>query len=871
MKICGSHFVLSGDFNPIAVVEVRVKDSRGKTLHINSSHPREVKMGGRTPGQLRATRVKNPLPNLEGGLPGYTSFVTLKVNFSKLRGFASRIGVTAPAPPKEVNENEMMDKAEEEDTMILSGDGDAMEDPGGQDTKIPLSSLAPTDASPASPVGAAHGALSQVAAVSSLPPPAPNGPRGRRAQVTKAAAAKSTSISRSRLHSPAHRQKRNAKSILKPGPSSSPIRKTRQTKVSATKSKTKSVTLDPEPQIQQLNSSVYRNSDEENEPPVPSSDDDPTPLNRSPPDHGHGHDHDSESEMTDIPPPGQPQRPSLKLKLSKPVVPQAGGVQSVQTPVPTSGTRTPSLKLKFATTPGASPASVPRPKKEEKAKKEEKTKKGTDTITVTPSSSSKKRKRPSNAHESDDETAKPAKPPVIRKITLKQSSQPTPAPLAPPATKLTQTFTLKTKGKAPKRPLGVGYDSELETDVADKDTNQKPTDPWLREVDPVIHEGFVLRMQPGPDCDYLQKAIQDGTAGLHPSKGGAFISLRMLDTLGRRGVLKIKDNQYATSLVDLPCIVEGMKSWDRKGWIKSVDICQMLLVLGRCSNDDQARNYALPEDVDPNTFQYAHGLTAPMKWVRKRRFARTKRARVDDIEAVERRVHQLLEADKAATSSRYQLLDHDPRLDEERYSSGLEDEDEDAEGEEDIPVTQDSYFDIRPVQNGGVVETPMYTETPVAVHAEIDQEDVDEFARMFGDDDEVPAAQTASQARNTLHIPEVGDSSFAVTSTSASPSITVAHTPASAAGATSDEDDDDDGGDEDEDLDDAEKEGDENLQQVKDRIEDMQQKIAEQTEVLKKTQNAILKKKLARKIQDLKDDVAMMKKNAGLAGDEDDD
>jgi TATA-binding protein-associated factor Taf7 len=33
--------------------------------------------------------------------------------------------------------------------------------------------------------------------------------------------------------------------------------------------------------------------------------------------------------------------------------------------------------------------------------------------------------------------------------------------------------------------------------------------------------------------------------------------------------------------VDLPCIVEGMKSWDRRGWYKSADICQMLLVLGR--------------------------------------------------------------------------------------------------------------------------------------------------------------------------------------------------------------------------------------------------------------------------------------------------
>jgi transcription initiation factor TFIID subunit 7 len=307
-----------------------------------------------------------------------------------------------------------------------------------------------------------------------------------------------------------------------------------------------------------------------------------------------------------------------------------------------------------------------------------------------------------------------------------------------------------------------------------------------------------------------------------------------------------------------------MKSWDKKGWIKSIDISQMLLVLGRCNTDEEARNYPLPPDVDPKNYQYAHGLTAPMKWVRKRRFARTKRTRVDDIESVERRVKALLEADKAASQVRYQVLDHDPRLDEERYSSGLDDED--AEGEDDDDV--DGYFSLQNGHYAPAVETPVFTETPVE---DIGQDEVDEFERMFVEDDEGPSTETADQAPNTLHIPNAGDSSFAVTSTSASPSATAAHTPASAAEQSSDEDDDDEGGEEDEDLDDAEKQGDENLQQVKDRIEDMQQKIAEQTELLKKTQNAILKKKLARKIQDLKDDVSMMKKNAGLGGDEDDD
>jgi transcription initiation factor TFIID subunit 7 len=361
-------------------------------------------------------------------------------------------------------------------------------------------------------------------------------------------------------------------------------------------------------------------------------------------------------------------------------------------------------------------------------------------------------------------------------------------------------------------------------------------------------------MPPGPDCDYLKKAIEEGTVGLGPIKGGANVSLRMLDTLGRRGILKIRGNQYATTLVDLPCIIEGMKSWDKKGWIKSIDVCQMLLVLGRCYTDDEARNYPLPPDIDPKNYQYAHGLTPPMKWVRKRRFARTKRARVDDIEATERRVNALLEADRAAISTRYQLLDHDPRLDEERYSSGLEDED--AEGEDD---DMDDYFGL---DNDQQHEAPMFTETPVE---DIGQDEVDEFERMLAGDDEEPTVNTNPQAQNTLHPPEPADSSFAVTSTSASPMATAAQTPASAADHTSD--DDEDGA---EDLDDDEREAKEELNQAKEKIASFEKKIEEHMQGLKGENNAILKRRRAQIIQGLKQDIADLKRKYGLGGDEDD-
>jgi len=187
-----------------------------------------------------------------------------------------------------------------------------------------------------------------------------------------------------------------------------------------------------------------------------------------------------------------------------------------------------------------------------------------------------------------------------------------------------------------------------------------------------------------------------------------------------------------------------------------------------------------------------------------------------------------------------------------------EEDDSDAEGE------VDNYFDYHP--GAYSVSTPMLTETPV--QEEINQEDVDALERMFFAEDKVSAPEPTVSTQTTLHPPEAGgDSSFAVTSTSATPSATAEQTPAGE--ATSDEDEDD-AGEDDEDRDDAEKEGDENKRQAMERIDDMTNKIAEQRELLKKTTNAILKKKLARRIQDLEDDVAMMRKNAGLGDAEED-
>lgn len=529
-------------------------------------------------------------------------------------------------------------------------------------------------------------------------------------------------------------------------------------------------------------------------------------------------------EMADLPP--KPQRPTLKLSFSKPSVPQANDGQAAQTPNPQSAVRTPSIKLKL----GGTPLGPPTPASANGVKRKKK-----ETDSTTPGSATKKRKLQKAAKEAGLEGGNQSQPSAKPKITFKNTSTSAPNSAQTPA----PVLKLKSKGKIPKRPPGVGYDSELED----------------REQDPVILEGFILRMQPGPDCDFLRKQIEEGRVGVPRIKGGPEITLRMLDTLGRRGIMVIKGNRYATTLVDLPCIIEGMKSWDKKGWMKSTDICQMLLVLGRCASDDEARNYPLPPDVDPKTYQYAHGLTAPMKWVRKRRFARTKRAKVDDIEAVERRVAALLEADKAATTTRFQLHDSDPRL-IEQPSDDFSDEgdDEDGEAEDD----DGGYFPV--------VDEP-------------DDDAVNEFQNYWesegeGDEIEAPPTGTATHSHTGLQPPDPFDSSIAVTSNSASPLVTAAQTPASAAGHSSGDEDaegDDDDDDDEEERDDDQKEEDEQMRRAKEVIADFKLKIKQQLEKINAPGTGpVMKRKLAVSVQNLRADIVQRKKTAGIPLDDED-
>ncbi len=504
----------------------------------------------------------------------------------------------------------------------------------------------------------------------------------------------------------------------------------------------------------------------------------------------------------------------MKIKLSSAPKPQD---QDVQTP---KSTGTPKIKLKFgsgAATPAApAEASNLTVDKKKKAARKPKTDKAAANGTST-----KSKKRVKIDEDDTDDVVEVARP-QIKKLKLNTRAPSTPF------------VRIKAKGKPPHRPLGVGYDSEASD----------------REVDPHIEEEFILRMAPGEDCEYLRKAIEEKRFGPR-SEGGADIKMKFLTRDGRRAVITIKGRHYAATLVDLPCVIEGMKSWDRRGWWKSADICQMLLVIGRVPTEDAAMTIPLPPLVDQKTFQFPHGLTPPMHYVRKRRFR--KRVSNRTIEAVEEEVEKLLKADDECEGpSRYEVLDLD-RLTREASAAQSDSDggynmlgnagmheseygEQDAEGELD-----DGYFNEAGIEEDGEgleadLEMAMMMENEMnGTSSAVTSATPGATQPLEGSTAPTPSAMTSSAKEDS------GDDSSEA------------------------EADEEDGVDE---IDEDALEQQQDLLRQREEIADLEAAIKGQSVELERIQNPHLRKKLVTKIQSLKADLDLKKAAIGEGGDD---
>ncbi|CDS08034.1 hypothetical protein LRAMOSA01983 [Lichtheimia ramosa] len=186
------------------------------------------------------------------------------------------------------------------------------------------------------------------------------------------------------------------------------------------------------------------------------------------------------------------------------------------------------------------------------------------------------------------------------------------------------------------------------------------------EPEPATEEHLILRLPKGPMCDKLHEYVKKREI---PDD----VKLHFKDS--RRGYFYMDGKKYDTTLVDLPTIIESQKTLDNKQFYKIADICQMLVVDDGSSKDES--QVPPPRSTDPYTFD--HGITPPLKHVRRRRFRQklSKRA----IEEVEREVERLLEVDATAEDVQYEVFDN--REMEMESDAATQDIDIDSESESD--------------------------------------------------------------------------------------------------------------------------------------------------------------------------------------------
>ncbi|KRZ80638.1 Transcription initiation factor TFIID subunit 7 [Trichinella papuae] len=157
---------------------------------------------------------------------------------------------------------------------------------------------------------------------------------------------------------------------------------------------------------------------------------------------------------------------------------------------------------------------------------------------------------------------------------------------------------------------------------------------------PEIENDFILRL-PSEEAEQLNKLLEQDNV---EKQLKIFVDV---DT--HTAEIKLCDKKLKGRLVDLPCVVELQKTLDKKNFYKVTDVSQM--VICEKSDDESNQGNSLIDDKKcEKRFQWPHGITPPMKNVRRRRFRKTLRKKYMDAPEIERELKILLRSDLECAS-----------------------------------------------------------------------------------------------------------------------------------------------------------------------------------------------------------------------------
>lgn len=182
---------------------------------------------------------------------------------------------------------------------------------------------------------------------------------------------------------------------------------------------------------------------------------------------------------------------------------------------------------------------------------------------------------------------------------------------------------------------------------------------FKREPEPPaeLESQFILRLPPEP-AKVLREALRSGSVNL---KDRLMIKL---ENDMRYGEVRVDHRLMHAKVVDIPTIVESLKTIDNKSFYKTADICQMVV----CKEEDDHTTTDEESPVkakkkDPNKvdkkFLWPHGITPPMKNARRRRFRKTLKKKYVEAPEIEKEVKRLLRVDNDAVSVKWEVINED--------------------------------------------------------------------------------------------------------------------------------------------------------------------------------------------------------------------
>lgn len=176
-----------------------------------------------------------------------------------------------------------------------------------------------------------------------------------------------------------------------------------------------------------------------------------------------------------------------------------------------------------------------------------------------------------------------------------------------------------------------------------------------REVDyPVeLESQFILRLPEEP-----AKILRDLL------KSGESLKNRLtiqIDNDLRNGEVRLDHRLMHAKIVDLPTIIESLKTIDNKSFYKTADICQMMICKDepdQPSTEEESPSKNKKKDpykVDKK-FLWPHGIAPPSKNIRKRRFRKTLKKKYVEAPEIEKEVKRLLRTDNEAVSVSWEII-----------------------------------------------------------------------------------------------------------------------------------------------------------------------------------------------------------------------